>query len=362
MKQQIRLCTTADGVRVAYATSGRGPPLVKTANWLTHLDLERENPACRHWLAAHSQHHRLVRYDPRGSGLSDRDVGAVDLDAWVRDLETVVDDAELRRFALFGGCQGCAVAVEYAARHPERVTCLVLFGGYLRGAYVGDDVRERDSAHTLERVIQTGWGSPASAFRRLFSDLLMPDGSAEEITALTSLARQSASAANAVRFWQAFHRFDAEQAARRVRARTLVLHVRGDAMVPFEAGRRLASLVRAVRFVPLEGRNHILLERDPAWKVYLDEVESFLADEQTTAADHAAAFDGAGLTRRELEILDQLARGLSNREIADSLAISPRTVRNHVTSIFGKLDVSHRAQAVVRAREAGLGRNAAAGL
>lgn len=357
MKQQIRLCTTADGVRVAYATCGKGPPLVKTANWLTHLELERTSPACRHWLAAHARSNTLVRYDPRGSGLSDRDVGELDLETWVRDLEAVVDAAGLERFALIGGCQGCAVAVAYAARHPERVSRLVLYGGYVRGAYTaGMEPQAQETARTLQKVIEMGWGSPAPAFRQLFSGLLMPRGSGEEVAALTELAHHSTSAANAARFWEAFHRFDVEEPARRIRAPTLVLHVRRDAMVPFDMGRHLASLIPGARFVPLEGANHILLERDAAWKQYLEEVEPFLAEEESLAPDGKAAFDAEGLTRRELQILDHLARGLSNDEIAAALSISPRTVRNHVTSIFGKLAVVRRSQAIVRAREAGLGR------
>lgn len=358
MRQQIRLCTTADGVRVAWASSGTGPALVKTANWLTHLDLERDNPACRHWLAAHSRRHRLVRYDPRGSGLSDRDVSRLDLETWVRDLEAVVDAAHLERFALVGGCQGCAVAVAYAARHPERVSRMVLYGGYVRGAYTpGMDPQARDDARTLQRIIQMGWGRPATAFRQLFTELLMPGGTAEEVAALTELARHSTSPANAARFWEAFHGFDVADAARRVTAPTLVLHARRDAMVPFDMGRNLASLIPGARFVPLEGGNHILLERDPAWTHYLEEVEPFLGDDGADAPDAEADFAAAGLTRREIQILDQLARGLSNDEIAACLCISPRTVRNHVTSIFGKLAVARRSQAIVRAREAGLGRD-----
>lgn len=360
MKQQIRLCTTADGTRVAYASCGKGPPLVKTANWLTHLDLERDSPAWGHWLAAHSRNNRLIRYDPRGSGLSDREVAQPDLDAWVADLEAVVDDAGLKRFGLIGGCQGCAVAVAYAARHPDRVDRLVLYGGYARGAYAsGQGDAAVAAAQTLQNVIRMGWGSSSPAFRQLFTGLLMPDGSPEEVTALTELARHSASPANAAGFWEAFHRFDVEGAARRVRAATLILHVRGDAMVPFEMGRQLASLIPRARFVPLEGKNHILLERDPAWPRYLEEVESFLAED--ARATRSNPVEEADLTPRELQILDRLASGLSNDEIAAQLCISPRTVRNHVTSIFGKLAVARRAQAIVRAREAGLGRSASSG-
>lgn len=355
VKQQIRLCTTADGVRVAYASCGKGPPLVKTANWLTHLDLERGSLAWGHWLAAHSRNNRLIRYDPRGSGLSDREVSRLDLDAWVADLEAVVDAAELERFSLIGGCQGCAVAVAYTARHPDRVSRLVLYGGYVRGAYAAHAESEaRAAARTLQNVIEMGWGSQAAAFRQLFSGLLLPEGTAEEIESLTELARRSTSAANAARFWEAFHGFDIEEAARRISAPTLVVHVRHDTMVPFDQGRHLASLIDGARFVPLDGNNHILLERDPAWFPYLEEVQSFLAEEGTAAGPNPV--EAADLTPRELEILDQLARGLSNDEIAANLCISPRTVRNHVTSIFSKLAVARRAQAIVRAREAGLGR------
>lgn len=357
MNRQIRLCSTTEGVRIAYAASGQGPALVKTANWFTHLDLESSNPACRHWVEAHSRRHRLIRYDPRGSGLSDRNVDDFTLEAWIRDLEAVVDAAGLGRFALIGGCQGSAVAIAYAARHPDRVSRLVLYGGYLRGAYAGgEDPRAIDAARSLQHVIATGWGHPTRAFCRLFSNLLMPDGLPGEIAALTDLARRSTSAANAERFWETFHSIDATELAPRVQAPTLVLHARGDALVPFEEGRTLAYAIPGARFVPLDGVNHLLLERDPAWRQYVDAVETFLAEDELRAMREDHAFPDAGLTRRELEVLDNLARGLSNDEIATVLSISPRTVRNHLTKVFGKLAVARRSQAIVCAREAGLGR------
>lgn len=359
MRQRIHFCTSSDNARIAYARSGGGPPLVKTAGWLTHLEQEWENPVWHHWLSELSSQHTLVRYDPRGSGLSDRNVDDVDLgmDTWVRDLEAVVDAAGLERFPLLGGCQGGPVAIAYAVRHPKRVSRLILFGSYIRGAFSGPpDSRQFAEAQALERLIEVGWGHDVPAFRQVFSSLLMPGAPLEQIHALANLERASCSSRTAARFWHAFHSYDVSDVIDEVQAQPLVLHVRGDAMVPFEEGRKLASRLPGARLVTLEGRNHILLEHEPAWRQFLDEVRAFLQDEESAQTWHGQNQGLDQLTAREQQVLELVAQGLDNREIAGQLFISQRTVRNHLTNIFAKLDVTRRAQAIVQAREAGLGR------
>jgi pimeloyl-ACP methyl ester carboxylesterase/DNA-binding CsgD family transcriptional regulator len=356
MKQTIRFCTSRDGVRIAFATAGHGPPIVRVNNWFTHLEIDWESPVWQHWLEAFVQRHTLIRHDPRGSGLSDRSVTDFSLDAWVADLEAVVDAAGLRRFPLFGLCQGGSVAIAYAARHPDRVSRLVLYSAYPHGAYV-DSAAEKTArqAQTLAQMIEIGWGRDAGAFREVFANLLMPDGGKEQLKWIGELQRRSASPETACRLWNAFHAFDIRTEAGKVSVPTLVFHVRGDAMVPFEAGRQVASMIPNARFVPLESKNHILLPHEKAWSVFRNELDDFLrADEPVKTA---ATGELSGLTAREREVLDRVARGLSNGEIAKLLRISEKTVRNHLTTIFAKLGLASRAQAIVTAREAGLGRN-----
>ena len=350
--QTIRFCTAADGVKLAYAVSGRGRPLVKAANYLTHLELDWDSIVWRHWLRELSSGHALVRYDERGSGLSDRTATDFSMDAWVRDLEAVVDASRLERFALLGISQGASVSVAYAAQHPERVSRLVLYGGYARGRFHRDlTAEQRLEAETMINAIRVGWGKENPAFRQLFSTQLMPDGSPEQTQQLNELARLSATAETASEMERAFYQIDVTALATRVKTPTLVLHARHDAAIPFEEGRQLAALIPNARFVPLESRNHILLEEEPAWDQFLDEVRSFLE------IGHArpAHTDFPALTTREREVLDLVARGLSNASIAEQLAITPKTVRNHLTHVFDKLGVATRAEAIVLGREAGFG-------
>ena len=277
-EQRIRLCTAADGVRIAYATSGAGPPLVKPANWLTHLEYDWESPVWRHWLRELSRHRTLVRYDQRGSGLSDHDAADVSFEAFVRDLETVVDEMGLERFPLLGVSQGCAVAVAYAARHPERVTALVLYGGYLQGAIVrARTPQELDEATMLTRHMPLYWGRDNPAFRLFFAAKFVPDGTPEPMRWFSELQRLTTTPDDAVRLRTTSAEIDVTDLAPRVRAPTLVLHATGDAVVPFDQGRLVAALVPGARFVSLDSRNHILLEGEPAWSRFADEVRRFLA-------------------------------------------------------------------------------------
>jgi pimeloyl-ACP methyl ester carboxylesterase len=278
LRQEIRLCTAADGTRLAYATVGSGPPLVRAAHWITHLDYDWQSPVWRHWLEGLASHHQLVRYDERGCGLSDHDVEDFSLDAWVQDLETVVDDIGLDRFPLVGVSQGGAVAVAFAARHPERVSRLVLYGAYAEGRLrraTSDELR-REAAVQVE-MVRLGWGREDPAFRRFFTSSFIPDAPPELWESFAELLRRTTSAENAARLLESWAQIDVTAEATRVTAPTLVLHARHELRVPPEQARRLAALIPGARFVPLDSRNHLLRADEPAWGEFLGQVEAFLS-------------------------------------------------------------------------------------
>ncbi|MCC5908099.1 MAG: alpha/beta fold hydrolase [Balneolaceae bacterium] len=359
MNQNIRFCTGSDDVTLAYATSGEGPPLVRVANWLTHLDLDWKGPLWSHWFREFSKHHTLIRFDQRGTGLSDRLADDLTMNAWVRDLETVVDDLGIERFPLLGFCQGGAIALSYAVRHPERVSHLILFDSYYRGDLVyGTPLQKKKETKALTSMIEAGWGrEDTDVFRRIFSGLLIPEGSEQEHKWLAELQRQATSPAMAARLWEAYNLIDIEQQAKQVTTPTLVFHVKGDKIIPFEDGRRLASLIPEARFVPLKGENHIILESEPAWEQFLAEVKNFIGSGKGNSATDVPHQAFPDLTAREVEVLELISKGYKNTEIADELYISPKTVRNHVTRIFSKMQVDSRGKAIVLAREAGFGKN-----
>ena len=353
LKQAIRFCTSQDGLRIAYATTGQGPALVRAAHFLTHLEFDLESPVWRPWLAELSRDRLLVRYDGRGCGLSDRSSAPLSLDAWVADLEAVVNAAGLKRFALFGCSQGCAVSVAYAVRHPARVSCLVVVGGYLRGLMRRNPTPAQiKEASLLLELIQLGWGRDNPAFRQVFTSLFIPEGTPEQVRWFNELERLSTSPEHAARIIAAFGQIDVTELAARVACPTLVLHARGDARVPFEEGRRVAGLIPGARFVPLESRNHVLLEHEPAFAECFGEIHAFLGAHDPVSR-RGPAFPR--LTPRERELLELLAHGLDNLQIAAHLGLTEKTVRNKVSAVFDKLEVATRAQAIVRAREAGFG-------
>jgi pimeloyl-ACP methyl ester carboxylesterase/DNA-binding CsgD family transcriptional regulator len=348
MSERVGFCTSADGTRLAYGVSGSGPPIVKAANWLTHLDYDRRSPVWRHWLAALCEHNTLVRYDERGCGLSDREPVGMELDDWVADLEAVVDYAGLERFSLLGISQGAAVGIAYAVKHPERVERLVLYGGYVRGRqHRGDAAREESELFT--RLIRVGWGSDMPTYRRVFTTLFVPGGSEEQMVWFDELQRVSASAEQALRLREAFDRLDVRPIAGQVRVPTLVAHAQDDALVPYDEGRLMAMMIPGSRFVTLYGKNHILLDNEPAWQTFVRELREFIGDGNAPAKE-APEWD---LTTREEQVLALVAEGLSNEAIAQRLFLSERTVERHLSNIYVKLRLSGKgARAAAAARYA----------
>jgi len=353
MNQQIRFCTSFDGTRIAYAVTGEGPTLVKAPHWLTHLEYEWQSPIWRPWITEFSKRHRLIRIDQRGCGLSDRGIATISFEAFVRDLEAVVDALGLERFALFGHSQGGAIGIEYAVRHPERVSHFVMLGTYARGWFKRGLPPERmEELEAQLKLVETGWGREEDpSYRHMFASQFMPGATLEQLRSLSELQRMSATPQDAVRVLRAVWGLDVSRSVPNVRCPTLVVHARGDLRAPFEEGRAMASIIPGARFVHLETPNHILLEHEPAFRQFFDELNAFVPG----APGGAERERFPALTAREGEILERIAQGLDNAQIAAHLGMSEKTVRNHITHIFDKIGVESRAQAIVLARERGLG-------
>lgn len=261
---------------MAYAISGQGPPLVKTGNWLNHLEYDWESPIWRHLFVRLSRDHRLIRYDPRGTGLSDWDVDEISLDAWVNDLATVVDATGVERFPLFGLSQGCAVSIAYAVKYPERISHLILCGGFALGASKRTPA-ERERRKALATLMRMEWGADNPAIRQLFANYLMPDATKEQTESFNDLQRKTTSGEGAARYFEATGNIDVVELLPQVRAPTLVIHARGDLQIPVELGRQLAAGIPGAKFVALQSKNHALLEQDPATQRCFEEISLFLA-------------------------------------------------------------------------------------
>jgi DNA-binding winged helix-turn-helix (wHTH) protein/pimeloyl-ACP methyl ester carboxylesterase len=275
-RQEIRYCTTSDGVRLAYATCGSGPPLVKASNWLTHLDFEWGSPIWRHWYTELSRHHRLVRYDERGNGMSQRDVESVSFDTWVRDLETVVDAAGLDRFPLLGISRGGSIAIAYAVKHPERVTHLVLYGAFATGVNHYGTPQELEARAALTSLVRLGWGLNNPAFCKTFTYRFMPESTPEHEQWVDELQRVSTSPENAARLMEVDAQLDVRALLPQVQAPTLVIHCDRDHAIVPERGRAVAAAIPGARYVSLASANHLMLEDEPAWSRFLEEVGLFL--------------------------------------------------------------------------------------
>jgi pimeloyl-ACP methyl ester carboxylesterase/DNA-binding SARP family transcriptional activator len=279
LSSDVQFCRTSDGVRIAYAAVGDGPPLV----WAAHcLAFSVKSPIWRHWTEEFAKDHTFVHYDERGSGLSDWNNVTFSVDSFVCDLEAVVDALGLDRFALIGSSKGGPTAIAYAARHPERVSHLVLYGTFAEGWRMRGDSAEIERREAIITLTRQGWAQDNPAFRQILTFLLLPDATLEEMGWLNDLQRISASAENAARLQQSIGEFDLLNLLPDITAPTLVLHCRDDATLPFEQGRVIASHVPGAKLVALDSRNHILLPRDPAWGRFVSEVRQFLSEDATS--------------------------------------------------------------------------------
>lgn len=350
-RQEIRFCRSPDGVRIAYAVHGSGPPMVVDSCWLSHLQYDWQSPVWRHYLEEWGRANTVIRFDERGHGLSDRDVTDHSLEARLGDLEAVVDHAGLDRFALQAMAQGGPVAIAYVAKHPERVSRLVFYGSY--SGQQAKDPTEAELNDTLDRLIKVGWARPDSVFRRVFTSMMIPGATEEQRVWLDELQRVSTNAETARTSRRQRLAADSSALLGELDLPTLVLHSRGDRMNDFEEARYLAAGIEGARLVALETDNHIILEDEAAWAVYCAELRDFLApeSESVTAASNGRPAGLGSLSPREVEILHLAAEGLDNDAIATALTLSVRTVERHLSNVYAKLDLrgkSARTAAVAR--------------
>jgi pimeloyl-ACP methyl ester carboxylesterase/DNA-binding CsgD family transcriptional regulator len=349
LRQHIRYLKASDDSRLAWAESGKGPVVVKAANWLTHLEYEWESPVWQHWLQFFSEHFRFVRYDERGCGLSELGTGDLDVEQWTSDLASVIDAARPDGpVTLLGISQGAVACIAYAIRHPERVARLILYGAYARGAYLRGTPETRATYAAIIELARAAWGSDNETFRQVFTSRFIPDATREQLKWFNDLCLKTTNGEIAARLLEARATVDIESWLGQVRVPTLVLHARDDAVVPVAEGRLLASAIPGAEFVELDSRNHILLEAERAWRRFQEAVLDWM---RTGEAPAFGVFDS--LSVREREVLALMGDGLSNGDIAERLKISDKTVRNHASNIFDKLGVWSRTQAIVFARDRG---------
>ncbi|HYG07679.1 MAG TPA: alpha/beta fold hydrolase [Stenotrophomonas sp.] len=342
MKQSIRYLTTADGTRLAWSAMGSGVPLVKAANWLSHLEYDLDSPIWRHWMQFLGSNFRFIRYDERGCGMTGGDARGLSLANWLADLEAVIDAAQIEQpFALLGISQGAAACLAYAVKHPQRVSHLLLYGGYARGAYERGSDENARMYHAIVDIARGGWEDHNPVFRQVFTARFIPGGSDAQMQWFNELARTTTTAESAGALLEARARINVTALLPKVAVPTLVMHGREDGVVPLEEGRLLAANIAGARFVELESRNHVLLEGELAWQRFREETLQFLGGPADVLT---------GLTGRERQIVDGLIAGHSNAEIAAALFISDKTVRNALTRIFEKLGVRSRTQAMALLR------------
>ena len=336
--QQVRFCRSPDGTRIAYAVHGRGAPLLISTCWLSHLQFDWESPVWRHFLVDLGRFATVIRFDERGHGLSDWDVTEHGLEARIGDLEAVADAAGFDRFALMAMAQGGPVAISYAARHPDRVSRLLFYGSY--ASAVDETSEERDLTDAFEQLIKVGWARPDSTFRRVFTSLMIPGATEEQMRWLDDLQRVSVSATTLHTARQQRMLADAGDLVPQLDVPTLILHSVGDRMNDFKHGRRLAATIAGARLVPLESDNHIVLEDEPAWRVFVDEVQRFLEPDRDPRPVGGPVEEK--LSARELEVLRLVARGCDNEQVAAELGLSVRTVERHLQNVYDKLGVRGR--------------------
>jgi pimeloyl-ACP methyl ester carboxylesterase/DNA-binding CsgD family transcriptional regulator len=349
LEQRIRFCNSFDGTRVAYSVIGRGTALVMLSGGHSHLELDPASPVLGHWIAELARGHSLVRIDTRGFGLAERDVEDHSIDAVVADLHAVAAALGLERFALLAWLGGTPFAVTYASRHPGAVSHLVLHAAYLRGWLKrGVGAQERAAVEALVAQVESGWDLRDPIVRHAITSSFIPDSSAAQQAWFNEALRASSLGADAARRLRTRLAADVTALAPRIACPTIVLNSEHDTNPPFEEGRLAASLIPGAHFVALASRNHVLLAHEPAWRRWLAEVGQFLRRGGATGTAFGT------LSARETEIVVLIAEGLDNAQVAARLAISEKTVRNHVTRIYDKLEVPTRAQLIVLAHDAGL--------
>lgn len=352
LRPDIRFCSAADGTKIAVGTHGSGPPLVRSGTWLTHLEYDAKTPLSAHWCEELAKRHQFIAYDGRGCGLSDRHVSDLSLDLFVSDLEAVVDGLGLVRFPLLGISMGAAVAIAYAAKHADRVSRLILHGGFQRSYFSSKnpDPRLQEEADVLLKSARLGWGNGSPALRQVFVAKFMADATETQRQAFDERQRLTSTAEVAEKYLRAMFAFDVTDLAPRVSCPTIVFHSRGDQLTAFDQGRKLAALIPGARFVPLDSRNHLPFREEPAWQVLVAALRLFL-DADAGARPPSPAKQ---LTPRQREVLRGVARGLTDKEIARELSLSPRTVEMHVARMLAVLDGTNRAEAVAKAAALGL--------
>jgi pimeloyl-ACP methyl ester carboxylesterase/DNA-binding CsgD family transcriptional regulator len=338
-RQEIHFTRGRDGVRLAYAVHGAGPPLIVVSCWLSHLRHDWESPVWRHFLVDLGAFTTLVRYDERGFGMSDWNVTDFSLAARLADLEAIVEALGFERVSLLGMSDGSPIALLYAARHPERVSRLVLYGTVCgeRVVFEGDALLEEQ---TYQGLVRIGWAGADPRFRRVFTQGFIPDATEEQMRWFDELQRLSTSTENYLAARAARYREDITDEIPKVRAPTLILHAVGDRLKTFDNATEVASLIRGSRLVPLESRNHILLQGEPAWRLFVDEVRAFMQPERPA---HGPARPLEPLSRRELDVLRLAGEGLGNDAIGDALGLSPRTVERHLSNSYAKLGLAGKA-------------------
>lgn len=351
--QRIRYVRTRDGVRLAWAEAGAGHTLVKAANWMTHLEYDWESPVWQHWMRFFSENFRFLRHDERGCGMTDWQVGDLSFERWIEDLEAIVEAADPQEpFALLGISQGAAVCIAYTVKYPERVSHLILYGGYARGTFLRADEEKKRLYKAMIELVRLGWGSDNPTFRQVFTSRFVPDATDEQIGWFNELCRKTTSPENAAQLLEARAEINVMPLLGEIQTPTLIIHSRDDDIIPIVEGHILAAEIPNAEFVELDSKNHVLLEHEPAWSRFCDEILEFTGIKGSKYGEDPAF---AALTAREREVLALLAEGFGNAQIAARLSISEKTVRNHVSNLFDKLGVWTRAQAIVFARDHGFG-------